>query len=253
MRNDKNQFPLTIGCILASEPIGNVVFSTSSNGILRASPSESRSNGERHMTQMIIKQITVGPMANFAYLIGDENAHECAIVDPGWDCAEILRVAESLSLAVTKILLTHSHFDHARAVEELAKATKATVYVHKKEASEIPKGLTVEATQDGTVVKIGSIEVRCLHTPGHTPGSQCFVAGGAIFTGDTLFVEGCGRVDLPGSNPKEMMLSLKRLATLDPKLVVYPGHNYGPSPASTIGEEIKNNPYLSATSESMLI
>ena len=149
-------------------------------------------------------------------------------------------------------LITHSHFDHVGALETLAAKTGASVYAHREEIGELA-GCAARATEEGSEIRVGRITITCMHTPGHTRGSQCFIAGRAIFTGDTLFIDGCGRVDLPGSDPAQMVASLARLATLDPAIVVYPGHDYGGSPAATIGELLRSNPYLSATSEEALL
>lgn len=192
-------------------------------------------------------------MMNFAYLVGIKGGKACAAIDPGWEAKSIVDAARKEGWVIGEILLTHTHFDHANDVGVLAALTGAAVYVHESEAGEIPKNVKTVATGDGTIIKVGGLKIKCLHTPGHTPGSQCFETDGAIFTGDTLFVEGCGRVDLPGSDPRQMLLSLKKLAALDPKIVIYPGHDYGSTPTSTIGEQIKTNPYLSAGSESVLL
>lgn len=205
------------------------------------------------MPKAVIKQISVGPMMNFAYLIGDDGAKLAAAVDPGWDAEKIAGAAEAAGWKIEKILLTHAHFDHAQALDGLKELTKAEVYLHRKETEDVSKASGINFTEDGTVIEIGGVKVTCLHTPGHTPGSQCFLADGAIITGDTLFVDGCGRVDLPGSSPKDMVASLNRLAKLPPSTVVYPGHNYGGSPTSTIGEQLKSNPLLTVKSERMLL
>lgn len=205
------------------------------------------------MSSAIIQQIPLGPMANFAYLIGDGAEKVCAAVDPGWNAQEIIRAAEGRGWAIAKILLTHAHFDHANALEALAKLTGAEIYVHRADAGDLPKGLSVHPTEEGTAIAVGGESVTCLHTPGHTPGSQCFLTGTAIITGDTLFVDNCGRVDLPESNPSEMLSSLSRLAALDAATVVYPGHDYGPTPTSTIGEQRMSNPYMNARSEAVLM
>lgn len=198
-------------------------------------------------------QLPVGQMMNFAYLIGVKGGGVCAVVDPGWDINSIAAEAKAQGWKIEKILLTHAHFDHANGARDLSKDTGAPVYVHDEEIDEIPRDVKTVATSDGTVTDIGGLKIKCIHTPGHTRGSQCFLANGSLFTGDTLFVDGCGRVDLPGSDPKQMLESLKRLSHLDSQTTVYPGHDYGPNPASTIGEQIKTNPYLTADSEAMLI
>ncbi|HPM41499.1 MAG TPA: MBL fold metallo-hydrolase [bacterium] len=197
----------------------------------------------------MIKQIPIGPMENFAYLIGDEAAKVCAAIDPAWNAQEIIEAARDSGWKIEKILLTHSHFDHTNALEALANLTGAEIYAHALDAKDLPASLAVEETRDGTEIAVGGIAVRCIHTPGHTPGSQCFFAEGSVVTGDTLFVDNCGRVDLPGSSPADMMASLKRLSSLDPSTVVYPGHDYGPTPTSTIGRQLSNNPYLAEAAE----
>lgn len=196
------------------------------------------------MEEPIVKQISVGPMLNLAYLLGDPDAHVCAAIDPGWEAGIILEEASKSGLEITHILLTHTHFDHTGALAELQSETGATVYVNALEAGEVEGKMPLEKTGDGSRIRLGSIDIECLHTPGHTPGSQCFMACGCLFTGDTLFVEGCGRVDLPGSSPRDMSRSLARLRGLDPKLIVFPGHDYGGHTA-ILGELIRRNEYLS--------
>lgn len=195
------------------------------------------------MTTIQIEQLLVGPMLNFSYVLADADAGVCAAVDPGWDARAIVETATKRGWRIDKILLTHAHFDHANALADLAMDTQATVYVHREERGDIGPGYPIETTEDGTEIALGGLSIACLHTPGHTSGSQCFLADGNIFTGDTLFIDGCGRVDLPGSNPRDMVHSLKRLAKLPPETKVWPGHDYG-GMTSTIGELVRTNPYL---------
>ncbi len=204
------------------------------------------------MTEPYVKQLHVGPMQNLAYLVGDDDAKTCAVIDPGWNAKLILKSAKDAGWRIEKILLTHGHFDHTGALKDIIKETKASVHVHKEDAGDIDEGLAFNATEDGDVIKLGNMEIKCIHTPGHTPGSQCFLVEGSLFTGDTLFVDGCGRVDLPGSDPKKMMASLKMLASLDPKTKVWPGHDYGGTEAA-MGTLLETNPALLATSEDMLL
>jgi len=188
-------------------------------------------------------------MANYAYLIADTDTKVCAVVDPGWDAEIILAEAKSENWRIEKILLTHTHFDHTNDVKKLFDITGAKVYVHESEASELSDINDVITTKEGSKIEVGNLEITCLHTPGHSPGSQCFLVDDVIITGDTLFVDACGRVDLPGGNPKQMMESLKKISMLDPNIVVYPGHAYGASNKSTIGDQRKTNPYLNENSQ----
>lgn len=194
------------------------------------------------MSHAIIKTLALGPMDNFTYLVGDGAI--CAVIDPGWETDKIIKAATSEGWKIDAILLTHGHFDHAHETGSLAKKTHAKIYVHRDEEIRVSKDVVVERTEDESLIRIGKIELKCIHTPGHTQGSQCFLVDNSLFTGDTLFVDACGRVDLPGSSPKQMEDSLKRISKLKPSIVIYPGHNYGDTPTSTIGEQLKTNPYL---------
>jgi hydroxyacylglutathione hydrolase len=197
-----------------------------------------------------IKQFEIGPMDNFVYFIGDALTREVFVIDPGWDAGKILEEAKQEKVTIKDVLLTHSHFDHVNAMENLLAETGGAAYVHEKEAPFL-KGTKVrlKLVKDGDKIKIGDIEIACLHTPGHTPGGQCFLVDGNLFSGDTLFIGACGRCDLPGSSAEAMYASLLKLSKLDEATVVYPGHNYAEGPASTIGREKKSNPYMQFGSE----
>jgi glyoxylase-like metal-dependent hydrolase (beta-lactamase superfamily II) len=184
-----------------------------------------------------VKQLELGPMANFTYIICDAISKQCACIDPGWEADKI--ISETKGLTISHILLTHAHFDHSNNASTLAKKTGAKIYVHRNEAS---KG--AETFVDDDKIMIGNICITCIHTPGHTEGSTCFLLDEMIFTGDTLFVDGIGRTDLEGSDPEKMFKSLQKLAKLPDGTVIYPGHNYGNEPASTIGEQKKRNHYM---------
>ena len=194
---------------------------------------------------LYFKQVSVGYMGNFLYLIGDRRAKECAMVDPAWDVDAVLKDVEKDGMKVVAGILTHTHFDHANGVEALVKKTGCKIYVHENEAKYVTdvKSHLVE-TKEGSKLKIGDIEMVFLHTPGHTEGAQCILVGDKLVTGDTLFVGACGRCDLPGGNEKKMKQSLKRLADLDGSLMVYPGHAYGDEDSSTIGNERRTNPFM---------
>jgi hydroxyacylglutathione hydrolase len=189
---------------------------------------------------MIFKQIKVGEMENFSYIIGDSG--EAAIVDPGWECDKLVKICKKENLKITKILLTHGHFDHVQELGNLVKETKAEVYVHKKEVMKF-KG-EIKFVKDGDRINLGRMKIDAIHTPGHTAGSVCYLINyEKLLTGDTLFVNGIGRTDLPGGSAKEMEKSLRRLSELGDEIEVYPGHDYGGA-SSTIGDEKKHNPFM---------
>jgi glyoxylase-like metal-dependent hydrolase (beta-lactamase superfamily II) len=199
---------------------------------------------------LFLHQVELGPMQNFVYLIGCEKTREAAVVDPAWDVQAILTIAKNHRFQIKTILLTHTHFDHINGVEELLKQTDARVFVHKKEAAALRYGGgNIKKIESGDAVKVGDLNVTFIHTPGHTPGSQCFYVGGRLITGDTLFINGCGRCDLPGGSPEEMFQSLTgTLKRLEDHIKVYPGHHYAPVPVSTLGDEKRQNPFLTSAS-----
>lgn len=199
------------------------------------------------MSSFIIKQKQVGPMENFVYLIGDTKTKHAAIVDPGWDAEAILKLARENGYQITDILISHTHFDHVNALSELLKETDAKVHVHKSEAQYLQKtaASNIHAVSAGDILELGNTKIQFIHTPGHTPGSQCFHVEDNLISGDTLFIKGCGRCDLPGGNPEQMYESLHQtLMKLKDETILYPGHNYAEKTSSTMGEEKKENPYL---------
>ncbi|MCH8004137.1 MAG: MBL fold metallo-hydrolase [Nanoarchaeota archaeon] len=200
---------------------------------------------------MIFEQIPVGQMQNFSYLIGDENSKEGAVVDPAWENSKILDIAKKHDLNIKFILITHSHYDHIDGVKSLVDATDATVYVHKDDMVEIKnRGIDkIKTIDENDEINIGKIKIKVLHTPGHSPGSVCYLFNNKIITGDMLFVEAIGRVDLPGGDIEKMFNSLQKLKKLDDNIEVYPGHDYGSIKHSTIAHEKENNPYMRASKE----
>ena len=203
--------------------------------------------------------IFAGQMANFIYLIGDDAARECMVVDPAWDIKGICDYIEREGMRLTGALVTHYHPDHVggnifghsiKGLSELVGINPLKVHVNEAEAEGVK---LMTGLSDGDLVKhsagsdllIGEVKVKFLHTPGHTPGSQCFLVDSHLVSGDTLFIGGCGRVDLPGGDPEQMYYSLTQvLAKLPEETVLYPGHNYAARPQSTIGEEKRQNYYL---------
>jgi hydroxyacylglutathione hydrolase len=193
-----------------------------------------------------IYQLKVGNMANFTYIISDIQTHLAAIVDPSWDLQVVFELLTKKKLKAKHIINTHSHFDHVLGNEEAAKVTGATIIQHSN--SQLHKDVSVA---ENDVISIGALNLRVLHTPGHSEDSICLIIDKeTVFTGDTLFVGGIGRIDLPGGNVKEMYLSLyRKVSALEDQLTVYPGHDYGPFPFSTIGKEKQSNFALQAKSE----
>ncbi len=201
-----------------------------------------------------LKQMELGPMQNFIYLVGDPATRQCVVVDPAWEIETIVETAAADDMTIIAALITHTHQDHVGGnlfgmnipgVEELLEKVKAKVYVHKAER-EFLKGFGSDLVKvDNTdTLQVGRLGLTFLHTPGHTPGSQCFLVDGRLISGDTLFIGSCGRTDLPGSDPTEMYYSLtQRLGKLPDETVLFPGHNYG-GPSSTLGDEKRGNPFM---------
>ncbi|HZC88467.1 MAG TPA: MBL fold metallo-hydrolase [Nitrososphaera sp.] len=192
-----------------------------------------------------ILQIKVGQMANFTYIIADEDTGDAAIIDPSWDLDDIFNIIKKNGWRALYIINTHTHFDHVLGNDQVATITGAKVIQH--ENSDLEKDIAIK---DGDTIQLGNIKIKVMHTPGHSKDSMCLVLDDVIFTGDTLFVGNCGRTDLPGSDPVEMYDSLfNRLAKLDDNLTIYPGHDYGASPTSTLGQEKKTNYVLQPRSK----
>ena len=208
------------------------------------------------MDNLYFKQIELGPMQNFVYLIGSTETREAAVVDAAWEIDTILGVAAEDEIKITHAFVTHTHPDHVGGrfagveipgVVELLGKCDAKVVVHKTEAEflkELSPSDLVKA-ESGDEIDIGGVKIQLLHTPGHTPGSQCFLINNRIVSGDTLFIGSCGRVELPGSDPEQMYRSLtQKLMALPDETILFPGHNYANQPTSTIGTEKQRNPYF---------
>ncbi len=214
---------------------------------------------------LYFKQIQIGPMQNFAYLIGDSTTREALVVDAAWDIPAIVRIAEQDGYTINKALVTHYHQDHLGGdfqsykipgAAELLERVKAKVYVNKAEAPFLNRiaGLSasdIMQVDGGDTTNVGNIKVTFIHTPGHTPGSQCFLVENCLIAGDTLFIGSCGRVDLPGSNPEDMYYSLQTLSKLADETILYPGHNYAGQPSDTIAQQRRHNMYLHLSTKTL--
>jgi len=186
---------------------------------------------------MFLEQRIIGTMQNFGYVIGDPLTKTAAVVDPSFDARVLQKAASENGYDIALIFNTHHHPDHVFDNERLADETGAKVAAHR--LSQVRKDLVLE---DDQIVPVGDLKVKVVHTPGHSPDSSCFIVAGHVFTGDCLFVGDCGRVDLPGSSVEDMYDSLfNRVRRMDEDLVVCPGHHYGPSSRSTIGQEKRTN------------
>jgi len=206
---------------------------------------------------MFIKQLQVGNMAVFAYLVGDTVTGDALVIDPADNAKEIIAVAKENKLKINYIVNTHGHVDHIGGNADMQKLTGAKIIAHEDDAVMLtstpammlkmfgakqspPADILVK---DGAIISTGNIELKVIHTPGHSPGGICLFTPGYVFTGDTLFVEAVGRTDLPGGSWQTMYNSIQtKLFTLPDGTKVMPGHNYGRTPTSTIGHEKKHNP-----------
>jgi glyoxylase-like metal-dependent hydrolase (beta-lactamase superfamily II) len=206
---------------------------------------------------LIVETLPVGPLETNCYLVGCEQTRLGAVMDPGGDAAVILSAVERHGLTLKVILLTHAHFDHIGGLAELAEATHAQVALHpgdlpllRAQGGAAMFGIFVRpspepdwALSDGQVIKVGTLRLNVLHTPGHTPGHVTFYepTAKAAFDGDVLFMQGIGRTDFPGSSYKQLMDSIRnKLFALPDDTTLYPGHG----PATTVGDEKRSNPFL---------
>lgn len=174
---------------------------------------------------------------NFSYIIADEKTGEAAVVDPSFNVEEITCILKERNLRLKFVIDTHGHTDHTAGNAQLKSVFGAKVVAHK--VSKVDKDVSVT---DGDRIELGSLVIRVIHTPGHTPDGICLLVDNKLLTGDTLFVGECGRTDLPGGSPEQLYHSLfDKLVKLDDAVEVYPGHDYGPEPHSTIGEQKRTN------------
>jgi glyoxylase-like metal-dependent hydrolase (beta-lactamase superfamily II) len=202
-------------------------------------------------------------MVNFSYLLGDRRSGECVVVDPAYAVEDIRSIAHGDNMKISGVLVSHYHADHIggsmmghniEGITRLLELDDVPIHVHHLEAPWIERTTGVELDQlrlhhSNDIVKVGDIDITLLHTPGHTPGSQCFLVHNCLVSGDTLFLDGCGRTDLPGSNPEEMYESLTSLQSLPNEIVLLPGHRYSEMPAAYLGDVKKSNYVFKPTSK----
>jgi len=208
---------------------------------------------------MFVKQMQVSTMAVFAYLVGDPITGDALVIDPAADVKKIIAEAKKNNLRINYIVNTHGHVDHISGNTEMQKETGAKIIVHEDDSimlthtpAMILKMFGAKASppadimvKDGDIISVGNIELKVIHTPGHSLGGICLYTPGYVFTGDTLFVEAVGRTDLPGGSWDTMLESIqKKLFCLPDDTKVMPGHNYGRMPTSTIGHEKSHNPFV---------
>lgn len=193
-----------------------------------------------------ITAMELGPMENFVYLITDLTTRQAAVVDPAWDIEQMIHFADQNNIQITDILLTHSHHDHVNGVTEVLNRYDSQLHLLKQEADFWQAELDKPTLHHGgDEIAIGKSVVHILHTPGHTPGSACYLLDGDVITGDTLFVFGCGRCDLQGGDPEQMFTTLKKISTdLPSDTVIHPGHNYAEKDVSTVDEQLAGNPFM---------
>lgn len=223
---------------------------------------------ERDRGDLYFEQLAVGEMQNLAYLVGSRSTREALLVDPAWSVDALLDRAEADGMRVVGALVTHYHQDHVggsifglsiEGLDRLMARQPVPIHVQAREADGVRRVTGVSASdlvshEGGDVLTLGEIRVRLLHTPGHTPGSQCFLVESAdeparLVSGDTLFLDACGRVDLPGGDPEALFRSLHEvLKPLPDETVLYPGHQYAPALHAALGGQKRTNPYLRAAS-----
>jgi glyoxylase-like metal-dependent hydrolase (beta-lactamase superfamily II) len=194
-------------------------------------------------------------MVNFVYAIGDRATGECVLVDPAYDPGGLVDTVTGDGMTVVGVLATHYHADHVggsifgheiAGITGLLERVACPVHVQRDEVPWIVRttGVTEEDLaphESGDVVRVGEVAIELVHTPGHTPGSQCFLVGGKLVSGDTLFLDGCGRTDLPGSDHQQMVASLRRLSKVADDIVLYPGHRYSLASSATMGAVKQSN------------
>lgn len=194
-------------------------------------------------------------MVNFVYLIGDRQTRECMVVDPAYAVQDLVQIIDQDEMKLTGVLATHYHPDHVggammgmkiQGVAELLEHIQIPIHINEHESKWVARTTGLAETelmvhQGGDVINVGDIPITFVHTPGHTPGSQCFLVEKRLVAGDTLFLEGCGRTDLPGGNPADLYSSLQLLASMSTDTMIWPGHQYSSLPCAKLGDVVASN------------
>ena len=200
-----------------------------------------------------VHTLPLGAYQTNTYIVHDSASQSCAVIDPGYEAGTILKTVARLGLTVDAVLLTHGHFDHVGAVEEIVEEAGCKLWISESDWSQFPNPVTayfypiancdfceVSFCEDDEIIPAGGLTFRVLSTPGHTHGSVCYLCENVMFSGDTLFAGSCGRTDLPGGSGRFLRDSLERLAELKDDYIVYPGHGE----STTLAEEKRYNPYM---------
>ena len=197
-------------------------------------------------TALLIKQMEIGPMANYIYFIANQISKELVVVDPAWNVEQIRKEAQQLGYSIKAALITHGHPDHCNGINELLSSHDIPVYVSEHEAYFYkPIGENIRSVDVNFCLDLSGLSIQFLHTPGHTPGSQCFLVEGNLVSGDTLFLDGCGRCDLPGGDAEVMYDTIHhKLMRLPDSTIIYPGHNYHHLNCDSLEHQKLSNPYM---------
>ena len=193
-------------------------------------------------------------MDNVSYIIADTVSNHAVMIDPTWEVDGLISACDHQQLTCKAIWLTHTHYDHIQGLDAcIQRWPDLPVFVHANEQQTCAHLNNVQVIQDGDTLSLGNGKWTVWHTPGHSPGGVCFYTDGHLISGDTLFVDRCGRADIQGADVKLLYQSLQRLKLLPPNTIIYPGHDYGHQPTDTLGQQLGRNPYLKADSEAEFI
>ena len=209
---------------------------------------------------LYLHQAQIGPMDNFVYILADLNTRQCAVVDPAWDVDYFITHIRAQEYELESIFLTHGHGDHVNGIDDILKFKQVPIYLSSlcfyrpashvtiKHTNMSPK--TTSTTPSNTkntpypTLSLGNLNLTVIPTPGHSPGGQCFLFNKTLIAGDTIFIDGCGNCHSPGANVTSLYNSIQTIKTLGDDIIIYPGHDYGPTPTDTIGNQKKTNPYF---------